>query len=182
MCAHAKVRRSSDSLQNIDAGWQCRNVEPVAANTLKPGYGISIGWLLLLIFAAILVVMWLLPPDPDKLPAGFSAFYRAGPLVFGGGHVVLPRLEETVVAPGWVSVKFFLGRLWCRPGRTGPVAFGLRLLGAQVSGSSSGITGALVALTAIFLPGFVLVAGALPLQFSARRSHLAGRCAACNGS
>ena len=77
MCAHAKVWRSSDTLQNIDAGWQCRQVEPVAADTLKPGYGIAIGWLLPLIFAVILVVMWLLPCDPDKLLTVFSAFYRA---------------------------------------------------------------------------------------------------------
>jgi chromate transporter len=38
----------------------------------------------------------------------FDAFYRAGALVFGGGHVVLPLLNEAVVAPGWVSQQAFL--------------------------------------------------------------------------
>ena len=37
-----------------------------------------------------------------------EAFYRAGAMVFGGGHVVLPLLEETVVGPGWVSSDDFL--------------------------------------------------------------------------
>lgn len=32
-----------------------------------------------------------------------DAFYRAGAFVFGGGHVVLPLIEEGVVQPGWID-------------------------------------------------------------------------------
>ena len=38
----------------------------------------------------------------------FDSFYRAGSLVFGGGHVVLPLLRAEVVPSGWISDDAFL--------------------------------------------------------------------------
>ena len=40
--------------------------------------------------------------------AVFDSFYRAGALVFGGGHVVLPLLQAGVVAPGWITNEQFV--------------------------------------------------------------------------
>lgn len=40
--------------------------------------------------------------------AVFDSFYRAGSLVFGGGHVVLPLLQAEVVPPGWVTNEEFI--------------------------------------------------------------------------
>ena len=37
-----------------------------------------------------------------------EGFYRAGSLVFGGGHVVLPLLQAEVVGPGWVTPDAFV--------------------------------------------------------------------------
>ena len=49
----------------------------------------------------------------------FDRFYRAGALVFGGGHVVLPLLQQAVVPPGWIGAGRFPGRLWRGPGGAG---------------------------------------------------------------
>jgi chromate transporter len=92
-----------------------------------------------------------------------DAFYRTGSLVFGGGHVVLPLLEETVVAPGWISRDEFLAGYGAAQAVPGPMFTISAYLGARLPGGEGGAVGAAVALIAIFLPGFLLVAGALPL-------------------
>ena len=51
----------------------------------------------------------------------FSAFYRSGALVFGGGHVVLPLLEDSVVARGWVSQQSFLAGYGAAQALPGPL-------------------------------------------------------------
>ncbi len=92
-----------------------------------------------------------------------DAFYRAGALVFGGGHVVLPLLENTVVDPGWVAADEYLAGYGAAQAVPGPVFSVAAYLGAMLPGDNGGILGAVVALLAIFLPGFLLVAAMLPL-------------------
>jgi chromate transporter len=91
-----------------------------------------------------------------------QAFYRAGALVFGGGHVVLPLLQEAVVQPGWVPAGDFLAGYGAAQALPGPLFTFAAFLGAKASVGPGGPIGALVAVIAIFLPGLLLVYGALP--------------------
>jgi chromate transporter len=99
----------------------------------------------------------------------FDSFYRAGALVFGGGHVVLPLLQAEVVPPGWVSEDAFLAGYGAAQAVPGPLFTFAAYLGAASSNTPNGWSGAAIALVAIFLPAFLLVIGALPLWEGARR-------------
>ena len=92
-----------------------------------------------------------------------AAFYRAGALVFGGGHVVLPLLNDTVVGAGWVSQQAFLAGYGVTQAMPGPLFTFSAYLGAISEPSPSGVIGAAIALVAIFLPSFLLLGVALPL-------------------
>jgi len=92
----------------------------------------------------------------------FDAFYRAGSLVFGGGHVVLPLLHETVVVPGWVGEDRFLAGYGAAQAVPGPLFTFSGFLGASTTIPPSGVPGAAIALVGIFLPSFLLVWGILP--------------------
>jgi len=122
---------------------------------------------LLLGFAALLLGLPLareagwLPP----LLSLFESFYRAGSLVFGGGHVVLPLLEREVVPNGWVSAESFAAGYAATQAMPGPLFTFAAYLGA----ASHGWAGAAVATVAIFLPGYLLVIGALPFWQRLRR-------------
>jgi chromate transporter len=148
----------------------CRGAQLSASEGLYVRYGPRLGWTLLAIFALLLIGLPLASHGRDGLIALAEAFYRAGALVFGGGHVVLPLLQETVVRPGWISSDDFLAGYGAAQAVPGPMFSLAAYLGARLPGGEGGITGASVALTAIFLPGFLLVAGVLPLW-----SSIAGR-------
>ena len=92
----------------------------------------------------------------------FDAFYRAGALVFGGGHVVLPLLDAEVVQGGWMDADRFLAGYGAAQAVPGPLFTFAAYLGAVVEPAPNGIIGASVALVAIFLPGFLLLVGVLP--------------------
>jgi chromate transporter len=92
----------------------------------------------------------------------FNAFYRAGALVFGGGHVVLPLLQAQVVTPGWIANDAFLTGYGAAQAVPGPLFTFAAYLGAAVQPEPHGITGAVIALVGVFLPGLLLVVGALP--------------------
>src|SRR6478735_9414220 len=98
----------------------------------------------------------------------FDSFYSAGALVFGGGHVVLPLLNEAVVAPGWVSQQAFLAGYGATQAMPGPLFTFSAYLGAIENPSPNGVAGAGIALVAIFLPSFLLLGAALPLWSAAR--------------
>jgi chromate transporter len=98
-----------------------------------------------------------------------DAFYRSGALVFGGGHVVLPLLREAFVAPGWVSDDAFLAGYGVAQGIPGPLFSFAAYLGAVVHPSPHGLAGAGLGLVAIFLPGMLIVIGALPFWNSLRQ-------------
>lgn len=104
--------------------------------------------------------------------AVFDAFYRAGALVFGGGHVVLPLLESQVVRTGWVSASDFLAGYGAAQAVPGPLFTFAAYLGTILDPSPNGLIGAAVALVAIFVPGFLLLVGAVPYwdAFRARPS------------
>jgi chromate transporter len=97
-----------------------------------------------------------------------ASFYRAGALVFGGGHVVLPLLNDAVVQTGWVSQQAFLAGYGVTQAVPGPLFTFSSYLGAIEEPSPSGLVGAAIALVAIFLPSFLLLTAVLPLWSSVR--------------
>ncbi len=138
------------------------------------------GAALLLLFLAGLMLLPL--AEGAGLVELAGAFYQAGALVFGGGHVVLPMLEESIVAPGWVSPEAFLAGYGAAQALPGPLFAFAAYLGA-IFPLVHPLVGALVALVCIFLPGFLLVAGVLPLwQRLAAREAVAGMVAGVNAA
>jgi chromate transporter len=98
-----------------------------------------------------------------------AAFYRAGSLVFGGGHVVLPLLQEAVVPTGWISNSSFLAGYGVAQAVPGPLFTFAAYLGAAMQPAPSGIVGAAICLVAVFAPSVLLVFGALPFWDDVRR-------------
>ena len=126
-------------------------------------------WLAL--FAALLMVLPLLAHLTENPTLTLvDAFYRAGALVFGGGHVVLPLLQAETVPRGWVDAQTFLAGYGAAQAVPGPLFTFAAFLGAVREIPPAGWTGGLLALTAIFLPSFFLILGALP--FWAKWRHL----------
>ena len=99
-----------------------------------------------------------------------DAFYRAGSLVFGGGHVVLPLLQTEVVPSGWVNEEVFLAGYGATQAMPGPLFTFAAFLGASMTAAPRGWSGGLIALLAIFLPSFLLVVGALPFWEQLRQN------------
>ena len=99
----------------------------------------------------------------------FDAFYRSGALVFGGGHVVLPLLRDAFVTPGWVSDDAFLAGYGAAQAVPGPLFTFAAYLGTVVAPEPHGPAGAILGLAGIFLPGMLVLLGALPFWDSFRR-------------
>ena len=117
----------------------------------------------LALFAALLVGLPLLArASGDPGVALFDTLYRAGALVFGGGHVVLPLIEAEVVRPGGLTQEVFLAGYGAAQAVPGPLFTFAAYLGAILDPGPSGIPGAVLALVAIFLPGFLVLVGVLP--------------------
>lgn len=122
----------------------------------------------LVTFAALLVIL----PTVAGLWHGlavFDGFYRAGALVFGGGHVVLPLLQAEVVQPGWVTQEAFLAGYGAAQAVPGPLFTFAAYLGAASGPAPNGVAGAALALIAVFLPGFLILTGVLPFWDKFRR-------------
>ena len=100
--------------------------------------------------------------------AVFDSFYRAGALVFGGGHVVLPLLQAGVVAPGWITNEQFVAGYGAAQAVPGPLFTFAAYLGFVMRPEPNGLAGAALALVGIFLPGLLMTAGALPFWDSLR--------------
>jgi chromate transporter len=155
------------------AGALLTRAAPIAATGTLPPIPVSrrTGIFLLVVFVALLVIppALLAGPVRSQTLAVFEAFYHSGALVFGGGHVVLPLLREAVVAPGWVPADTFLAGYGAAQAVPGPLFTFAAYLGAVMAPSPNGIAGACLALVAIFLPGLLLVSGALPFWDTFRR-------------
>jgi chromate transporter len=136
---------------------------------VEQSVGISdqrLGGACLAIFATLLVGLPVLSAAVDSRTLSlFDGFYRAGALVFGGGHVVLPLLEAVVVPSGWVTSDEFTAGYGLVQAIPGPLFTFSTYLGAIADGG----IGAVVALLAIFLPSFLLVFGIVPFWEAVRR-------------
>jgi chromate transporter len=123
------------------------------------GYSHRTGVVLLVLFAVMLALAF--APMHAPLASAAAAFYRAGALVFGGGHVVLPLLHDAVVEPGWVSQADFVAGYGAAQAVPGPMFSLAAFLGARMDGVEP-MAAALAGVIAIMLPGLLLVAAALP--------------------
>jgi chromate transporter len=117
----------------------------------------------LVAFSALLLLLpGIVAATHSKPLAVFDSFYRAGSLVFGGGHVVLPLLRAEVVPPGWVTDDAFLAGYGAAQAVPGPLFTFSAYLGTLIRGGADGWLGGLGCLFAIFLPAWMLIGGALP--------------------
>lgn len=124
------------------------------------GRGVAIGALLVFGLALAFSLAWT-SETPSLISTG-AAFWSAGSLVFGGGHVVLPLLEQSVVATGWVSPDAFLAGYGAAQAIPGPMFSLSTYLGAAIPTGAPAAVGALVATLAVFAPGFLLLIAVIP--------------------
>jgi len=143
--------------------WLCQGEAAPVSGHLNFPVTRSGGIIALILFSLLL----LMPPIVAGAArfqdlAVFDAFYRSGALVFGGGHVVLPLLQTQIVAPGWVTNEAFLAGYGLAQAVPGPLFTFAAYLGAVMVPAQNGLTGAVIALVALMLPGLLIVYGMLP--------------------
>lgn len=144
------------------APWACRDVQARTALAPVAHYGRRTAVALLAGYAVLLLLAFTLATRGGLLLQTGAAFYRAGALVFGGGHVVLPWLRQALVDPGWIDEGSFLAGYGAAQAMPGPMFSLAAYLGSRMFQGQGGAAGAMIALAAIFLPGFLLLSGVLP--------------------
>ena len=130
-----------------------------------------------LVFGALFLALVIYLPiwalsGAGTLAVPIGGFFRAGSLVFGGGHVVLPMLRAEVATPGHLSAETFLAGYGAAQALPGPLFAFAGYLGTAMSAGPGGVLGGALAIVAIFLPGFLLLLAALPF-WSALRANSA---------
>ena len=160
------------ALGGVAGLWLCRAALPASTGEGHMSIPVSrpVGFLclaafFLLLFGLPLLLTW----SNSQGVALFDAFYRSGALVFGGGHVVLPLLREATVTRGWVSDDVFLAGYGAAQAVPGPLFTFAAYLGAVMKPLPHGVAGATISLIAIFLPGILVLMGALPFWETFRR-------------
>ncbi|MCM3400408.1 chromate transporter [Oceanobacillus profundus] len=125
------------------------------------------GYICLSLFFGLLILLPILRNLTSiQWIALFDSFYRSGSLVFGGGHVVLPLLEQEFVPAGWLNEQEFLAGYGAAQAVPGPLFTFAAYIGAVINGWQGG----LFATFAIFLPAFLLILGTLPFWDALRRN------------
>lgn len=148
-------------------------VESSVSNERSVNWGVA--WLCLVIFASLLVILPLIAASQSNPLLQLADIgYRAGSLVFGGGHVVLPMLHENIISAGLVNDQQFMAGYGATQAVPGPLFTFAAFLGAVSASGMEGIIRAVVILVFIFLPSFLLVAGVLPF-WSQLRTHPVAR-------
>jgi chromate transporter len=145
-------------------GWLlCRTVQPPVF-TPPSGLNLRTAWLLVAGFAGLLVVLPVLAASNHHGPIALAdIFYRAGALVFGGGHVVLPILRDALVPSGWISDNAFLTGYGFAQAVPGPLFTFAAYIGAVGAPAQSAAWWAIIAVCAIFLPGLILAIAGVTL-------------------
>jgi len=141
---------------------------------------------LVLFFVLLLGLPLVAKVQPGQPLEAFTAMYRSGSLVFGGGHVVLPLLSQEVVEPGWVGREEFLAGYGAAQAVPGPLFTFSGYLGSLIEGPGGPWGMATISLIGIFLPAWLLVLGLMPFWHSVVkrpgiRAALAGTNAAVVG-
>ena len=142
-----------------------RESAPLAVRVARPLAVIALA----LFFALLVGLPALAAANQSHLVALIASFYRSGALVFGGGHVVLPLLQQAVVPPGWLSNDAFLAGYGAAQAVPGPLFTFAAYLGTVMQPGPSGWAGGLICVAAIYLPSFLLLVGVLPFWDGLRR-------------
>lgn len=164
LTGHAWVQLIAIAVGGMLGSWFCRQVSvpTLAVFPVRYGHRSAAAFLALFLFGLGGALM--LPPTPAPTAGGLAAaFYQTGALVFGGGHVVLPLLQQTVVEIGWVTPERFLAGYGAAQAVPGPMFSLAAFLGAEVPLGLPAAAGASIALLAVFLPGFLLLLAVLPV-------------------
>jgi chromate transporter len=180
----AWVQLIAIALGGILGLWLCRHVSAPAVAVFPVHYGRRSGAVFLTVFLIGLGAALILPSTHTPSITGLAAaFYQTGALVFGGGHVVLPLLRQTVVETGWVTPDTFLAGYGAAQAVPGPMFSLSAFLGAEVPLGLPPAMGATIALLTVFLPGFLLLLAVLPIWARlARRPWAASTMAGINAA
>lgn len=144
-------------------GWRFLPAAPTTAGDANFALSRRFGLLSLATFFVLLLALpFVAAASQSHALALVASFYRSGSLVFGGGHVVLPLLQQAVVAPGWIGADRFLAGYGAAQAVPGPLFSFAAYLGAAMDPSPNGWLGAAICLAAIYLPSFLLLIGVLP--------------------
>lgn len=141
----------------------CRRPHTLDGPSLTLPYGRRAAGVAATIFVALLAPALFAAGTEPSLAGLAAAFYRAGALVFGGGHVVLPLLETSLVGNDWMTKDVFLAGYGAAQAVPGPMFSLAAYLGAETSTGMSAVIGSFVAIVAVFLPGFLLLVAILPV-------------------
>lgn len=133
----------------------------VSINKVQGIIALSI-FLLLLIVLPIMAILF-----NNQYISIFDTFFRVGSIVFGGGHVVLPLLEQEVVPNGFLTSNEFLAGYGMAQAVPGPLFTFASYIGTMMSG----IAGGLIATVAMFFPSFLLIIGAIPFLSELRQKR-----------
>jgi chromate transporter len=164
LTGNAWIQLIAIALGGVLGLWLCRHVDAPVVARFPVRYGHRSAAVFLSLFLIGLAGALMLPPSGPPTPAGLAgAFYQAGALVFGGGHVVLPLLHQTVVDTGWVGPDTFLAGYGAAQALPGPMFSLVAFLGAEVPLGLPAAAGASIALLAVFLPGFLVLLAVLPV-------------------
>jgi len=149
----------------------CRNAR-FESTTLSISVRPALAWTALGLYGLLLVGLPILAVSfpPHSLIAWSEIFYRAGALVFGGGHVVLPLLRDAMVPGGWISDEQFLTGYGLAQAVPGPLFALAAYLGAASNATQVPAVGAAVAVVFIFLPGLLIATAAVSLWSVLARS------------
>lgn len=135
----------------------------VAGSTLSFAISRRTGAVSWALFFGLLIGLPLLRPlIASESFAIFDSFYRAGSLVFGGGHVILPLLQAETVPQGWLTNQEFIAGYGAAQAVPGPLSTFAAYLGTLMDAGPGGWVGGMFALIAIYVPAALLVFGALP--------------------
>lgn len=164
----------------------CRNLK-YAIIELPAATEHRVAWIALAVFCGLLIALPIIGAFAPHGPIALAnIFYRAGALVFGGGHVVLPLLQNALVPGHWISNEGFLAGYGFAQAMPGPLFTVAAYLGAAGAPTSASLPWGLLALVAIFLPGLLLSIVGLSLwsqlaRFPSALAMLAGINAAVVG-
>ena len=152
----------------------CRASSVAGTEPLHVPVSRRVGLVALSLFGVLLAGLPLLARLTQNLwVEHIDAFYRAGALVFGGGHVVLPLLQAEPAIASAVTPEQFLAGYGAAQALPGPLFAFSAYLGFEMAPGVPALASALLALIAIFVPGLLLLTAALPFWNRLRRSQKA---------
>jgi chromate transporter len=147
----------------IGGALMCRNLPAAPGLPVMP-VSLRIAGVALALFLILLVAMPIAGAAlPHSVLALAGIFYKAGALVFGGGHVVLPLLRDALVPQGWLNDGTFLAGYGVAQAIPGPLFTFSAYLGAVVAPAGAALLWSAVALIFIFLPGLLVALAGLPV-------------------